>query len=315
VFPVLSPDGKLFFSSNGWPGLGGLDLFLSAGDGSDPFNLLGGFNTESDDFGIVFKDGNIGYLVSNRSGGRGKDDIYSFKADFGAIMAANSIPVRLTLSDIASTGSQILGKVILTEDGVSREVIIDASNPVIVCTQGVSEIILSVPGYKKVVLSGKRSLDPDVKRIILEPEPKEVELAQQEIKNSAGASKSENKMVTYFDYNKHSIRSDAAEILAKVTYALMEELPEAEIILTGHTDSRGSLENNLKLSQRRAEAVKSWLINKGIDVRRIKLKYMGETELLIRCSNLNDLKSSFDACLTEKEHQANRRVEIEILVR
>ena len=83
VFPHITPEGHLFFASNGHSGLGGLDIFvtLPIGDGySEPFNLGPGINSSYDDFSIIFnKDGETGFFASNRPEGKGEDDIYSFK--------------------------------------------------------------------------------------------------------------------------------------------------------------------------------------------------------------------------------------------
>ncbi len=82
VFPSLTPDGQLLFASNGWPGLGGLDMFMSEGNSKEPLNLLAGINSEKDDFGLYFTDRNSGYLGSNRDGSVGDDDIWSFTMEW-----------------------------------------------------------------------------------------------------------------------------------------------------------------------------------------------------------------------------------------
>ncbi|MDR2926901.1 MAG: hypothetical protein LBV41_01670 [Cytophagaceae bacterium] len=82
LFPHITSDGRLFFASNGHSGLGGLDIFMAlpVEQGfSAPINLGPGINTSYDDFSIVFNEnGQSGYLASNRQGGKGEDDIYSF---------------------------------------------------------------------------------------------------------------------------------------------------------------------------------------------------------------------------------------------
>ena len=84
LFPYISADGKLFFTSNGHPGLGGLDIYVAlpieGGKFSEPFNLGPGINSSYDDFSIVFEpEGDAGYFASNRPGGKGEDDIYFFE--------------------------------------------------------------------------------------------------------------------------------------------------------------------------------------------------------------------------------------------
>ena len=76
-------------------GLGGLDLFLQQDSTLDPLNLMSGMNTELDDFGLVFTGPGSGYLVSNRNGGRGDDDIYSFNIDLKKVIQLMIPPKRL----------------------------------------------------------------------------------------------------------------------------------------------------------------------------------------------------------------------------
>ena len=81
AFPDISDDGTLYFASSGWVGFGGYDIYSVAqkdGKWSKPVNMLPPINSTADDFGIVFKDKNSGYFSSNRSGGKGADDIYGF---------------------------------------------------------------------------------------------------------------------------------------------------------------------------------------------------------------------------------------------
>lgn len=84
AFPSIGGDGKLYYSSNGLPGMGGFDVFAAKGtraDWSRPVNLKYPINSSSDDFGLITRDGKSGYLSSNRAGGKGSDDIYSFGID------------------------------------------------------------------------------------------------------------------------------------------------------------------------------------------------------------------------------------------
>lgn len=81
AFPTIGDDGTLYFASSGWIGFGGYDIYSAAqkdGKWSKPVNMLPPINSTADDFGIAFKDKNSGYFSSNRSGGKGSDDIYGF---------------------------------------------------------------------------------------------------------------------------------------------------------------------------------------------------------------------------------------------
>src|SRR5690625_1478174 len=102
----------------------------------------------------------------------------------------------------------------------------------------------------------------------------------------------------YFDFDKHNIRPDAAVELAKVL-AAMELYPELIIHIESHTDSRGNDDYNMRLSERRAQSTRNWLINEGINPDRLTAKCYGETRLVNHISN--------DLPCTVEEHQLNRR--------
>ncbi|MCB0612622.1 MAG: OmpA family protein [Phaeodactylibacter sp.] len=116
VFPFISDSGKLYFSSNGHLGLGGQDIFWTE-EGYDglwvlPYNLGAPFNTEADDFGIIFNSTETeGYFTSNRSGGMGKDDIYFFQ------MAILGTPVQVDVVDLATGDPVPYAKVVNSCNG------------------------------------------------------------------------------------------------------------------------------------------------------------------------------------------------------
>jgi outer membrane protein OmpA-like peptidoglycan-associated protein len=104
----------------------------------------------------------------------------------------------------------------------------------------------------------------------------------------------------YFDLDKSNIREEAALDLAKILDVL-DQYPKMKIEIRSYTDSRAAAEYNLKLSERRAESTKQWLVKNGIDESRLKAKGFGESELVNKCEDGID-------CI-EEEHQANRRSE------
>ncbi len=95
IFPFIHADGTLYFASKGLAGFGGLDIFHTSqitGGWSKPANLGKPFNSENDDLGfIIDRDKKNGYFSSNRAGGRGEDDIFSFYISSG-LLGANNIP-------------------------------------------------------------------------------------------------------------------------------------------------------------------------------------------------------------------------------
>ncbi|HEY4799201.1 MAG TPA: OmpA family protein, partial [Bacteroidia bacterium] len=116
TFPYISSENILFFSSNGHPGFGGLDIFSSAmknGKWSKPTNLMPPINSTGDDFGIVFKGDNSGYFSSNRAGGKGSDDLYGFTPS-GLI---TSISGKILLSRKTEDGADNVKVFLLTDKG------------------------------------------------------------------------------------------------------------------------------------------------------------------------------------------------------
>lgn len=108
-----------------------------------------------------------------------------------------------------------------------------------------------------------------------------------------------------WDLNSAKLRDEAKKEIDVVLLSLLQTEPDVSIELSSHTDSRGSDEYNLALSQRRANSIKNYLVSKGISAKRIVSKGYGETRLLNNCSN--------GVQCSETEHQTNRRTEYRVL--
>jgi len=108
----------------------------------------------------------------------------------------------------------------------------------------------------------------------------------------------------YFDLGKSNIRPDAAAELDKLA-VLLKQHPATRIEISGYTDSRASSQHNINLSQRRAEAAKHYLVDKGISADRLSVKWYGKTHLANQCAN--------GVNCTGADHQLNRRVEFKVL--
>ena len=327
VFPSMGPDGTLIISSNGWPGLGGLDLFMISEPSRDPVNMTAALNSERDDFGLCFKASNLAYISSNREGGKGDDDIYSVEFDIEKLkeyMRPADKVVSGTIRD--SETREVLEGVKVTLSGTTTRTILTDAAGMLNDKFPFSGIDVRSP--ELVIRYEKDGYETKEVRVPSWPDDQPqidlteslVRIRKPETEAVADAGKlvqvrmiDNQKYIIYFDFDRFNIRKDAAEILAKVAYVLLEEFEAAEVMLTGHTDSRGSVAYNEKLSKRRVEAAKKWLVDKGISAKRIRTAHKGELQLAVWCNDPLNRERSPDTCLSEKEHQLNRRVEVEIL--
>lgn len=302
-FPYISKDNVLYYSSDGIPGLGGLDIFAvkfnADGSTSKPVNIGMPGNSADDDFCFVFNsDSKIGFLTSNRPGGKGKDDIYSFHEDKPLLFSCQK-NIKGIVKDAKNKAVIADAKVILS-DKVMKEVGKDQSKTdgtftfeKVNCNDSHYYLRGEKEKYETAEVNVTVGKDEVVYEILLNPR----EVA---IKKGMDLAKVFEIKEIKFDYNKADIRSDAAVELTKIV-EVMREYPKMKIDIRSHTDSRGADSYNLKLSDRRAKATLEWIVKQGIDRKRLKAKGYGETRLVNGCSN--------GVPCTEEEHQENRRSE------
>ncbi|MBS7253549.1 OmpA family protein [Flavobacterium branchiicola] len=295
MFPFIT-DQALYFSSDGFLGLGGLDVFesrLTDGVFDVPSNLGAPLNSNRDDFGyIVNEETNKGFVCSNRKTGKGDDDIYSFERTcvqsiegyvFDAVSNSKIPGAIVTLKNnsnqkIEETVSKIDGKFEFTEPiscntSYTIEAVKDNFNTVSkpVATASFSGITQVPIGLDPALIERKDGL----------------------LKIKIG--------IILFDLNKSDIRYDAAIELNKIVL-LMTQYKTITIKIESHTDSRANDQYNLELSDRRAKATRDYIISQGIAPERIESAIgYGETQLLNNCSN--------GVPCTEAQHQMNRRSE------
>ena len=302
-FPYISKDNVLYYSSDGIPGLGGLDIFAvkfnADGSTSKPVNIGMPGNSADDDFCFVFNsDSKIGFLTSNRPGGKGKDDIYSFHEDKPLLFSCQK-NIKGIVKD-AKTKAVIADAKVILSDKVMKEVSTDKSKTdgtftfeKVNCNDSHYYLRGEKEKYETAEVNVTVGKDEVVYEILLNPR----EVA---IKKGMDLAKVFEIKEIKFDYNKADIRSDAAVELTKIV-EVMREYPKMKIDIRSHTDSRGADSYNLKLSDRRAKATLEWIVKQGIDRKRLKAKGYGETRLVNGCSN--------GVPCTEEEHQENRRSE------
>ncbi len=289
MFPYIAKDSTLYFSSDGYVNLGLLDIYKSdmiKDANAQPINLGAPFNTGADDFAFfIDTENNTGYFSSNREGGKGDDDIYSFAA-YECKQTVTGI-VRDTKTQQPLDGATV--KIINEAGKIIHEVTTGSDGFYtyeIECNRSYS-ILGSKPDYKddlrKIVAGSENNF---VNRVDLNLEPL-IDYDQIVINP------------IFFDFDKSNIRTDAKYELENIV-SVMREHPNMHIYLESHTDSRGRDEYNMKLSDRRAKSTRDYLLSRNIAPERIKSAIgYGESQLLNECSN--------GVRCSKEKHQMNRR--------
>jgi outer membrane protein OmpA-like peptidoglycan-associated protein len=309
MFPYVSDDGKLYFASDGLPGLGGLDLFVATRQGGEikVKNLGVPMNSNGDDFGLVFKTPTFGYFTSNREGGKGDDDIYIFRDKSTNRKIVNYyLAGTVFFKDTNNTGQEILlaeaNVKVMDGDKVIKEFKTDEQGRFgRIQVQEGKEYTLEYDKQPS-FLKSESGFSMLGKALPQESLIKAVTDTTYEVKLELVPERANVVIVLeniLYDFNKADIRPDAAIELDKLVNFLNKN-PKIEIELSSHTDDRGTVRLNEDLSQRRAEAAVAYIVSKGIEAGRITAKGYGKSKLLIENAQ------------TEEEHQRNRRTEIKI---
>lgn len=308
TFPFVTDDNELYFSSDGHPGLGGLDVFVCKIEKDKWYkkvlNVGETLNSSKDDFGFLINSGTkLGYFTSNRDGGAGKDDIYKFKEvkkiqypcdqSLAGKVTDKATGISLAGSKVSLYDSEykMLKVVIANKDGKFDFGAIGCNAKYYIRTEREEYITAEVP-----VAIPDESGSTFV--------PLMLEKAIRELKVGDDLAKVLELKTILFDLNKSYIRPDAALELAKI-FDVMQQNPNMKVDIRSHTDSRNSADYNRKLSDRRAKSTMEWLIKNGISKNRLTAKGYGESQLLNKCSD--GVKCS------EAEHQVNRRSEFIIV--
>jgi outer membrane protein OmpA-like peptidoglycan-associated protein/tetratricopeptide (TPR) repeat protein len=301
TFPFISDENDLYFASDGHPGLGGLDVFMSkiADDGSltKVQNIGSDINSPRDDFAyIIDVKSRKGFYSSNKDGGEGYDDIYKF-TETRKLTCKQIIYGKIT--DIDSKASIINSKITLFDSNMNT-----LNNSV--SDQNGDYVFIVECGLLYTVRAEKKDYRSNEKQIKVDSNNGKTELDIALEKDQCNVTVGDDlgkcfgiKMI-YFDFDKSNIREEAAVDLEKILNVL-NQYPKMHLDIRSHTDSRGTAEYNEDLSERRAKSTIEWLIKNGISSSRLIGKGYGENKLVNNC---NDAV----AC-TEEAHQLNRRSE------
>lgn len=327
LFPYVSANGKLYFSSDGHPSIGGLDLFVASRNENEiivehlgvPINSIG------DDFAISFSDSTQGYISSNRPGGKGDDDIYFFKSTGSEDRWWTTAPppvidtlnkkivnyfVQVKVVDPSGNSIDSVkinvrknGQTLSNEKTNKKgfiELIDMAENDELVFKCDKEDFITVRSSFS---MEGKTIPESLLKKEMTDT-TFQVIITMDRPEIGKEISKLYEINSIYYDLDKADIRPDAAEELDKIVQFLSDN-PQMNLELGAHTDARASTGYNLKLSQRRAESAVKYIIRRGIATDRIKPKGYGESQLINECSDGVECP--------EEMHQQNRRTEFKII--
>lgn len=314
-FPYVRSDGSLYFSSDGHPGMGGLDIFRATAVG-DPADLRWevenmGFpiNSAGDDFGITFGKGEDGFFSSNRGDARGYDHIYSFEYD----------PVRITIEGLVMDKDEepvknAIIRIVGNDGSNQKEVARDDGSFSFALQRGVKYVMLAgAKGYlnqKQEFASDSTMEDANYWVVFILP-------------SISKPSVVEN---IFYDYDKADLRPESKTALNELI-AVLHDNPNVTIEMASHTDRWGSDAYNINLSERRAKSVVDYLVENGISRDRLQPHGYGKSRpktVTKRIARLypqfkegDILTEEFIKTLSEEDQQAadqiNRRTEFSVL--
>ena len=314
-FPTFRTNGDLYFSSNGHPGLGGLDIFIAKVGKDRRYHLSHpGFplNSQGDDFGMTFEGPyNRGFFSSNRGDGRGWDHIYSFENP-EITQTVKGWVYEMDGYELPSATVYCIG-----DDGTNERLTVHSDG---------SFTKLLNPGVTYLFMATCKGYLNHQEEIKALPNPREStdSTLQFALANISAPTLIDN---IFYDFNKATLRDSSKTALDHLV-ALLKENGNVTIELSAHCDYKGSAEYNKRLSQRRAEAVVAYLIQHGIAADRLtpvgygkekpkiikkklteKYKWLREGDVLTPefIQKLKD-KSKEEIC-----NQLNRRTEFTVL--
>ena len=307
MYPYVSEDGKLYFASDYHLGFGGLDIMIATRKGGEisienPGKPL---NSEGDDFGIYFFNQTKGFFTSNRIGGKGDDDIYTFVNNDPELKIVNYKLTGNTLTPENENSYLTLDnstvKLTDRDNNIIEETFTgnDGSFSFIVYPEEEYYLVGEKENYfnSRVEFNtlGKTADKAKLKDFITNISFEKNLILEKIILNKSIVLEN-----IYYDLDRANIRDDAALELNKLVRILIDN-PKISIELSSHTDDRATVEYNLDLSQRRAESAVNYIISKGISKNRLIAKGYGESELIIKNAT------------SEEEHQINRRTEFKVI--
>jgi len=313
LFPTMGKNGKLYLASNGRSGMGGLDMFHASYEGgtwTEAANMKSPMNSSADDFGLIWNSESTGYFTSNRDGGKGMDDVYSFIVPPLKLNVGGRVYDTDTKESLEGAAVELFGS-----DGTSLSVQTGSDG------MYRYELKANVKYKLSASFTGYLTKFHELSTVGLEED-------EDFTKDFDFPLKSTSKPITvpeiFYDLDKSTLRAESKKALDGLIQTLNEN-PTITIKLTAHTDYRAEDAYNQKLSDRRAKSVMDYLIANGVPADRLTSEGKGETQAK---SVENDeeyapfktgdvlTKEFIDALASEedkeKAHQYNRRTEFEV---
>jgi peptidoglycan-associated lipoprotein len=314
LFPYVREDGTLYFSSDGQIGMGGLDIFKAKPqpDGSWVVqNMKSPINSFADDFGITIENGDERGIFSSTRKGKGNDELYSFELP----------PLKFNVTGLVKdekTGTAITSSLVqlIASDGSNLQAETGTGGDFKFALKAdVDYIFLAskrgyLNGKEKETTKGQEKSREFMVTILLTPIDRPIELPN-----------------ILYDFGKWDLRPESMVSLDKLVETLFDN-PNVTIELMSHTDSRDTEEYNQDLSQKRAQIVVQYLIDKGIEPERLSPRGYGESspkvvDAIIAAQNSflkagTALSEQYINTLANDEqkeiaHQINRRTEFRVL--
>ncbi len=304
TFPFISQDNEFYFASDGYPGLGGLDVYAfkikTDGSYTDPQNVGSDINSPMDDFGyIIATKTNRGFFSSNRAMGEGGDDIYGFIQEVPLDFDSQQSLKGLVLDK--DNGEPIAGATVVLFNSEYQELARVQS-----ALDGGFDFG-KVAGGQKFRIQAQKQGYLGWEEVFITPDSTgetlvsiAIERIEKPLRVGDDLAKHFGISLIYFDLDRWEIRWDAQVDLAKIV-DVMKQHPAISIEVRSHTDSRQSHGYNLRLSDRRAQSTIKWMVAQGIDKSRLTGRGYGETQLANHCAD--------GVVCSEAEHQQNRRSE------
>jgi len=305
IYPFVQSD-KLYFSSRGLPGFGGLDIFsadFKNGSASNVTNVGKPWNSSKDDFSFVITaSGKDGYFSSNREGDNGYDYIYYFKKKYIPDTIRGVVIDRITNKTVKDVKVELF---LVADDGTETSV-----NHMLTKQDGKWEFLID-PEKKYRVVYSLENYDTEKRIVSSVNEVGDIKRNEEKAKLSpvymSPIVKKDNVVRIdniYFDFDKATIKSESNGVLNNIA-TFLKDNPAARIELSAHTDAVGNDAYNLNLSKKRAQSCFNYLVTQGIEKSRLVPIGYGEKKLLNNCKKQIDCP--------DDQHAINRRVEVKFL--